>query len=126
MKLDRFILNSDYTAAKQKGRYTLSLSVPSKYISDGSVSFIYTSTITVPQGAYFENVNITSSLDNENYSGNNVGFSYDYSNKSWSAYLSVYQSTPTQYTFACTLNGYNATTTAFTANAVVNLSISPF
>ena len=123
MKLNRFILNSDYTAAKQKGRYTISLSVPSKYLSDGSTAYRYTATVTVPQGTYFENVNITTTLNNENYAGNSAGISPTYD---WTAYLSVYQSSPTQYTLACTLNGFDSTTTAFTANAVINLAISPF
>lgn len=123
MKLNRFIVNSDYTAAKMKGRYTLSLSVPSKYLSDGSTAYRYTSTITVPQGTYFENTTITTSLTSDKYQGNSVGIAPVWD---WTGYISVYQSSPTQYTLACTLTGFDYTTPAFTINAVVNLAISPF
>jgi hypothetical protein len=123
MKLNRFIVNSDYTAAKMKGRYTISLSVPSKSIPDGSTAYRYTATVDVPQGTYFENVSISSSLTSGKFAGNSVGIDV---NGNWTAYLAVYQSSPTKYTLACTLNGYQATTTAFTANAIIDLAISPF
>lgn len=123
MKLNRFIINSDYTATKQKGRYQVSLSVPSRSLSDGSTAYRFTNTVTVPSGTYFENVNITTTLNAENYAGNNVAI---IPTGNWNAYISVYQSSATQYTIACTLVGFDATTTAFTANAVINLSVSPF
>lgn len=123
MKLNNFIVNSDYTANKQKSRYTLSLSVPSVYLSDGSTSYRYTNTITVPSGVYFENTNITTTLNSENYASNSVAIQFGWQ---WVAYISVYQSASNQYTIACTLSGFESTTTAFTANATINLSLAPF
>ena len=123
MILNNFIVNSDYTAAKQKGRYELSLSVPSVYISDGSTSYRYTSTITVPEGTYFENVNITTSLNNENYASNAVVIQQVWN---YAAYISLYQKNATTYELACTLTGFDYTTPAFNIKAVFNLSISPF
>ena len=123
MKLNNFIINSDYTANKQKGRYQVSLSVPSKYLSDGSTSYRFTNTVTVPDGTYFENVNITTTLNSENYASNAVIIQ---SSWYWAAYISVYQKNSTTYEIACTLTGFESTTTAFTATATLNLSISPF
>lgn len=123
MKLNHFIVNSDYTANKQKGRYQISLSVPSKYLSDGSTSYRFTNTVTVPEGTYFENVNITTTLNSENYASNAVAIQPSWY---WTAYISVYQKNSTTYEIACTLAGFESTTTAFTATATLNLSISPF
>lgn len=123
MKLNNFIVNSDYTANKQKGRYTISLNVPSRTLSDGSTAYRFTNTITVPEGTYFENVSISTTITNENYAGNVVAIS---PSGMWTAYVSCYRTSATQYTIACTLVGFDSTTTAFTANAVIDLSISPF
>lgn len=124
MKLNHFIVNSDYTANKQKGRYTVSLNVPSRSLSDGSTAYRFTNTVTVPEGTYFENVNIATTLNDENYVGNCVAIQPN--SWYWTAYVSVYQSSSTQYTIACTLVGFESTTTAFTATATINLSIAPF
>lgn len=124
MKLNNFIINSDYTANKQKGRYTVSLNVPSRTLSDGSTAYRFTNTVTVPEGTYFENVSISTTLNpDESFCGNNLAVS---PTDMWTAYISVYQSSDTQYTIACTLTGFEETTTAFTANAVIDLSVSPF
>lgn len=123
MKLNNFIVNSDYTANKQKGRYQVSLNVPSRTLSDGSTSYRFTNTITVPAGTYFENVNITTTLNQENYASNAVIIQPIWN---YSAYISVYQKNATTYEIACTLSGFEATTTAFTATATLNLSVSPF
>lgn len=123
MKLNNFIVNSDYTANKQKGRYQVSLNVPSRRLSDGSTSYRFTNSITVPAGTYFENINITTTLNQENYASNAVSIQPDWA---YSAYISVYQKNSTTYEIACTLSGFEVATTAFTATATLNLSVSPF
>lgn len=123
MKLNHFIINSDYTANKQKGRYPVSLNVPSRTLSDGSTSYRFTNTVTVPEGTYFENVNITTTLNSENYASNAVVIQPSWN---YAAYISVYQKDATTYEIACTLTGFESTTTAFTTTATLNLSVSPF
>ena len=123
MKLNHFIINSDYTANKQKGRYTVSLNVPSRTLSDGSTSYRFTNPVTVPEGTYFENVNITTTLNSENYASNAVVIQPSWN---YAAYISVYQKDATTYEIACTLTGFESTTTAFTTTATLNLSVSPF
>lgn len=123
MKLNNFIVNSDYTANKQKGRYTISINVPSRTLSDGSTAYRFTNSITVPSGTYFENVSISTSITSEKYAGNVVAVS---PTGMWTAYISCYRTSATQYTIAVTLVGFDSVTDAFTADAVIDLSISPF
>lgn len=123
MKLNNFIVNSDYTANKQKGRYTVSLSVPSCELDDGSTSYRFTNTVSVPSGTYFENVNITTTLTSEKYASNSVAIQPSWD---WTAYIAVYQLNATTYEIACTLTGFESTTTAFSTTATLDLSVSPF
>ena len=123
MKLNNFIINSDYTANKQKGRYTISLSVPSCELDDGSTSYRFYNRATVPSGTYFDNVSISTTLNSENYASNAVIIQPDWD---FAAYISVFQRDSTTYELACTLTGFEYTTPAFTINAIIDLSISPF
>lgn len=95
-KISRFILNSDYTAVKEKSSFsdtltTTSVSVP----AFGSRDFY--KDITVPEGVFIENINLTWSI-----SGDTVPSPYYIYNDMTSTgqitiYMAIYKISSTKY-----------------------------
>lgn len=57
-KFSRFILNSDYTAIKEKADFSVTLNVPQQTVAGAGGSKLNYVDITVPSGVYIENINI--------------------------------------------------------------------
>ncbi len=126
MRLNKFLLNSDYTAEKQKLDFTLSL--PSATVSvGGGQSSDRTVDFTVPSGVYFENVNISTSLTgNNSFVGNFL--EYEPADMMSTISFSVGQLNPTTYRLTARIMNWDSSSHNFTfsANAKVHLSIAPF
>lgn len=126
MKLNRFILNSDYTAEKQKQSFTLTLPSATTSVGGGQANN-RTVDFTVPSGVYFENVIITSSLTGANsYVGNFL--EYEPSDQLSTISFSVAQVNPTTYRLTARIMNWDSSTHSYTfsASAKVHLSIAPF
>ena len=126
MKLNRFILNSDYTAEKQKHDFTLSLPSATTSVAGGQ-SKNRTVDFTVPSGVYFENVTITTSLTGANsYVGNFL--EYEPNDQLSTISFSVGQLNATTYRLTARIMNWDdrSHNYTFSASAKVHLSIAPF
>ena len=95
-KMARFILNSDYTAIKEKTSFSSTLSIPAFTVAAFS-SANYQKDITVPEGVYIENINLTWS-----YSGDTVPSPYYIYNDMFTygqlaIYMAIYKINSTTY-----------------------------
>ena len=127
MKLNRFIVNSDYTAEKQSNSFTITLnnttfSVAAGQIGTRSVDY------TVPSGIYFENVTwqSTNQTGSIKYAGNFLGFvpTDQMSDISYT----IAQVDNATYRLTATVANWDTSSHSYTvgASAKVHLSISPF
>jgi len=123
--ISNFIKHSDYSALKQKSRHTASLSVPAGTYGDGQQ---FSTTFTVPAGVYVENVNLQTSLSaGDNFPCNM--FVYQNVGTGLMVFSQCHQLNNTTYRLLATIGaqgGGTVSVPAFTANAILNLSISPF
>lgn len=126
MKLNRFIVNSDYTAEKQKLDFTLTLPSSSITVSGGGMGTRYVD-YTVPAGVYFENVLWQTSLTGASrYSGPFLEF--EPSDQLSVITFTVDQRTPTTYRLTATVANWDTSSHSysFSATAKVHLSVAPF
>ena len=124
MKLNRFIINSDYTAEKQKGEYTLNLTVSNLSIGANNERSQSTS-IPIPSGVWFESVLMSSSLvGNDKYVG--PALHWESSDQMIDVRIEVYNYGQ-QYTLRARIKNWDETTRtiSFTAQAKIKLSVAP-
>lgn len=124
MKLNRFIINSDYTAEKQKGEYTLNLTVSNLSIGAYDETIRSTS-IPIPSGVWFESVLMSSSLvGNDKYVG--PALHWESSDQMLDVHIEVYNYGQ-QYTLRAHIKNWDETTRtiSFTAQAKIKLSVAP-
>jgi hypothetical protein len=124
MKLNRFIINSDYTAEKQKGEYILNLTVSNLSIGANNETIRSTS-IPIPSGVWFESVLMSSSLvGNDKYVG--PALHWESSDQMLDVHIEVYNYGQ-QYTLRASIKNWDevARTISFTAQAKIKLSVAP-
>jgi hypothetical protein len=124
MKLNRFIINSDYTAEKQNGEYTLNLTVSNLSIGANDETARSTS-IPIPSGVWFESVLMSSSLvGNDKYVG--PALHWESSDQMLDVHIEVYNYGQ-QYTLRAHIKNWDevARTISFTAQAKIKLSVAP-
>jgi hypothetical protein len=124
MKLNRFIINSDYTAEKQKGEYILNLTVSNLSIGANNETIRSTS-IPIPSGVWFESVLMSSSLvGNDKYVG--PALHWESSDQMLDVHIEVYNYGQ-QYTLRASIKNWDevALTISFTAQAKIKLSVAP-
>ena len=124
MKLNRFIINSDYTAEKQKGEYILNLTVSNLSIGAYDETIRSTS-IPIPSGVWFESVLMSSSLvGNDKYVG--PALHWESSDQMLDVHIEVYNYGQ-QYTLRAHIKNWDETTRtiSFTAQAKIKLSVAP-
>ena len=124
MKLNRFIINSDYTAEKQKGEYTLNLTVSNLSIGANDERSQSTS-IPIPSGVWFESVLMSSSLvGNDKYVG--PALHWESSDQMLDVSIEVYNYGQ-QYTLRARIKNWDerTRTISFTAQAKIKLSVAP-
>lgn len=126
MKLNRFIVNSDYTAEKQQQSFTLTLSNGSITVGGMDAGERHVD-YTVPSGTYFENVTWTTSLTGDDrYVGNFL--EYEPSDMMTTTTFTLAKISPTVYRLSAYVMNWdsNPVTLTFSASAKVHLSVSPF
>lgn len=124
MKLNRFIINSDYTAEKQKGEYTLNLNVSNLSIGADNEASRSTS-IPIPSGVWFESVLMSSSLvGNDKYVG--PALHWESSDQMLDVHIEV-DNYGQQYRLRARIKNWDETTRtiSFTAQAKIKLSVAP-
>lgn len=124
MKLNRFIINSDYTAEKQKGEYTLNLTVSNLSIGANDERSRSTS-IPIPSGVWFEIVLMSSSLvGNDKYVG--PALHWESSDQMLDVHIEV-DNYGQQYRLRARIKNWDevARTISFTAQAKIKLSVAP-
>lgn len=124
MKLNRFIINSDYTAEKQKGEYTLNLNVSNLSIGADNEASRSTS-IPIPSGVWFESVLMSSSLvGNDKYVG--PAIHWESSDQMLDVHIEV-DNYGQQYRLRARIKNWDerARTISFTAQAKIKLSVAP-
>lgn len=124
MKLNRFIINSDYTAEKQKGEYTLNLTVSNLSIGANDERSRSTS-IPIPSGVWFESVLMSSSLvGNDKYVG--PALHWESSDQMLDVHIEV-DNYGQQYRLRARIKNWDETarTISFTAQAKIKLSVAP-
>lgn len=126
MKLNRFIINSDYTAEKQKGEYTLNLTVSNLSIGANNEASRSTS-VPIPSGVWFESVLMSSSLvGNDKYVG--PALHWESSDQMLDVHIAVYKDREYgHYTLRAHVKNWDerTRTISFTAQAKVKLSVAP-
>lgn len=125
-RISNYLKNSDFTTQKQKGAYTIDLTVPAGTYQYGRT---FTNDISVPNGVYFENVTLSSSLDvGVYYPANNVVLAG--STQDWYYYFGVFQASPGVYRLQVTLMVLDPSgqtpVPSFSVHAKIHLSVSPF
>lgn len=126
MKLNRFLINSDYSAEKQSHSFTITLPSGSLTVAAGGTTRRYVD-ITVPSGVYFENVVWTTSLTgSRRYVGPFLEF--EPTSMLYTVVFTVEQTSNTNYRLSGWVTNWDSSshTYTFSASAKVNLSISPF
>lgn len=124
MKLNRFIINSDYTAEKQKSEYTLNLTVSNLSIGANDERSRSTS-IPIPSGVWFESVLMSSSLvGNDKYVG--PALHWESSDQMLDVHIEV-DNYGQQYRLRARIKNWDevARTISFTAQAKIKLSVAP-
>lgn len=124
MKLNRFIINSDYTAEKQKGEYTLNLNVSNLSIGADNEASRSTS-IPIPSGVWFESVLMSSSLvGNDKYVG--PALHWESSDQMLDIHIELYNYGE-QYRLRARIKNWDerTRTISFTAQAKIKLSVAP-
>lgn len=124
MKLNRFIINSDYTAEKQKGEYTLNLTVSNLSIGANNETSRSTS-IPIPSGVWFESVLMSSSLvGNDKYVG--PALHWESSDQMLDVHIEV-DNYGQQYRLRARIKNWDerTRTISFTAQAKIKLSVAP-
>lgn len=124
MKLNRFIINSDYTAEKQKNEYTLNLTVSNLSIGANNETSRSTS-IPIPSGVWFESVLMSSSLvGNDKYVG--PALHWESSDQMLDVHIEV-DNYGQQYRLRARIKNWDerTRTISFTAQAKIKLSVAP-
>lgn len=124
VKISNFRKNSDFAAIKKVGRYTMHLSGSAGTRSDG---YQYSTTITVPAGVYIENVTLSTSLTSGSIPSS--FYLHQFNSAGAMLFIQVHQNTNTQYRLLATVGTGGASSVsvpAFTVDAILNLSVSPF
>lgn len=127
MKLNNFLVNSDYTAEKQTYEFEIKLSDTSVSVGGGG-NTTRTVDVTVPSGIYFENVTWinTKQIGSTHYVGNFL--EYEPSDQLSTITYTVAQINNTTYRLSARIMNWDSSSHSYTvgATAKVHLSVSPF